>query len=104
MRVDFFDDALVKFVASLEKPTIAKVMREIDLLEKFGHQLDMPHSKKVAPDLFELRVRGTQEVRIFYTFFDERAVLLQGFVKKSRRMPPRERTLAVQKLNRLTTI
>lgn len=102
MRVDFFDDALEKFIESLEKPTIAKIVREIDLLEKFGHQLDMPHSKKIAPDLFGLRIRGAQEVRIFYTFSGGRAVLLHGFVKKSQRIPPREHALAAQKLNHLT--
>ncbi len=104
MRIDFFDDVLVKFIKSLEKQTIAKIMREIDLLEKFGHRLDMPHSKKIFHNLFELRVRGIQEVRIFYTFFGERAVLLHGFIKKSRKIPPRERALAMRKLNRLTGI
>lgn len=102
MRVDFFDDALVKFIESLEKITLAKIMREIDLLEKFGHQLGMPHSKKIGPNLFELRVRGIQEIRIFYAFSGERAILLHGFIKKSQKIPPRERVLAVQKLNRLT--
>lgn len=104
MRVDTFDDALVKFIESLERPTIAKIMREIDLLEKFGHQLDMPHSRKIAANLFELRIRGIQEVRIFYTFSGERVVLLHGFIKKSQKIPLRERVLATQKLHHLTEI
>lgn len=54
-----------KFIEFLEKPTIAKVLRTIDLLEDFGPQLGMPHSKKIEDGLFELRIRGKQEVRIF---------------------------------------
>jgi len=38
---------LDKFIKSLEKPTIAKVLRIIDLLEKFGYNLGLPYSKKL---------------------------------------------------------
>lgn len=31
------------FVASLEKQSIAKVLRTVDLLEHFGNKLGMPH-------------------------------------------------------------
>ncbi len=32
-----------KFIMSLEKQTIAKLLRIIDLLEKFGKNLGLPH-------------------------------------------------------------
>jgi len=63
------------FIVALEKTTIARVLRTIDLLESVGHQLGMPHSKKIDRKLFELRVRGRQEVRIFYTFKRKKAIL-----------------------------
>jgi|SRR3989344_611322 len=86
------------FIASLEENTVAKVLRTIDLLEHFGHQLGLPHSKKISRDLFELRVRGKQEVRIFYTFRHKRAILFHGFVKKSQQTPQKEMRHAQQKL------
>lgn len=52
------DDAVEKFIQSLEEFTIAKILRTIDLLEKFGIRLGMPHSKRVSSKLFELRIRG----------------------------------------------
>ncbi len=98
-KIKIYDVALEHFVASLEKSTVAKVLRTIDLLEEFGHRLGMPHSKKVAPQLFELRTRGAQEVRIFYTFHQGDVILLlHGYVKKSRTIPHRELTLALQRL------
>lgn len=98
MKVRFFDKASKQFVESLERPTWAKVIRAVELLEKFGNELTMPHSRKVGPNLFELRVSGDQAVRIFYTFHEPGAVLLHGFVKKSRRTPRRELKKAMQKL------
>ncbi|OHA63174.1 MAG: hypothetical protein A2842_00075 [Candidatus Wildermuthbacteria bacterium RIFCSPHIGHO2_01_FULL_48_25] len=103
MEVRIFDEALEEFIQSLEKQTIAKVLHTIELLETFGNRLTMPHSKKVAGGVFELRIRGSQEVRIFYAFHKNSAVLLHGFVKKSAKTPPREIRLAVQKLKALTT-
>ena len=66
MEVKFFDDAVEVFISDLEKSTIAKVLRTIDLLEHFGQRLGMPHSKNIGHKLFELRIRGQQEIRLIY--------------------------------------
>ena len=104
MEVRFFDEKIEQFINSLEKPTIAKVLRTIDLLKRYGHQLGMPHSKKIDHWLFELRVRGRQEVRIIYIFRGENFVLLYGFVKKSQKIVNKELGTARQKLRALDTI
>ncbi len=98
MKIVFFDSTLEIFIASLETPALAKVLRTVDLLEMFGNQLGAPHSKKVDRDLFELRVRGKQEVRIFYAFVKDGIVLVHGFLKKSQRIPRKEIMVASQKL------
>ena len=104
MEVRFLDNALEQFIRGLEKPTIAKVLRTIDLLESFGSQLGMPHSKKIVSRLFELRVRGRQEVRILYTFHNGGAVLLHGFIKKSQKIATKELKVAYQKLRALDSL
>ena len=98
MVVRFFDSSVEKFIKSLEKETIAKVLRTIDLLETFGNNLSLPHSRKIINKLFELRIRGKQEVRLLYTFHKGEAVLLGGFLKKTQRMPQREIEKALKKL------
>ncbi|MDP3794590.1 MAG: type II toxin-antitoxin system RelE/ParE family toxin [Candidatus Sungbacteria bacterium] len=97
MKVRILDIDLEKFIHSLDAATIAKVLRTVDLLETFGYKLGAPHSKKVYVDLFELRVRGKQEVRIVYTFHKDEAMLLHGFIKKSNRIPKKELSLAIRK-------
>ena len=104
METHIFDASLKKFIKGLQKPTIAKILRTINLLEKFGQKLDLPHTKKVSAHLFELRISGKQEVRIFYSFHKSQIVLLHGFVKKSQKIPQREIKIALQKLKLLDTV
>ena len=104
MNIRFFDAQLERFIQSLDEFTIAKVLRTIDLLAAFGHAFTLPHSKKVHTRLFELRIRGKQEVRIFYSFHKNEAVLLHGFVKKTNRIPKKEMRLALKKLIALDEI
>jgi len=104
MEIRIFDTALEKFIKSLQKPTIAKVLRVIDLLEIFGPKLGTPHTKKISARLFELRVIGKQEIRIFYTFHKSQTFLLHGFVKKSQKIPQKEIKVAFQKLKLLDRI
>lgn len=98
------DPQVDKFIKSLEIHTTAKVLRTLDLLETFGGSLTMPHSKKIARDLFELRVRGRQEVRIFYTFYQGNARLLHAFIKKDQKTPRKEIQQALAKLKGLDLI
>lgn len=93
-----------KFISALEKPTLAKVLRTIDLLEKFGRKLGMPHSKKISSNIFELRTRGHQETRIFYCFHNGAAYLLHGFIKKTQKTPKKELDAAKNKFTRLTLL
>ena len=91
-----------KFIESLDDDTIVKVVRTIELLKTFGHDISMPYSKKITANIFELRIRGRQEVRIFYTFYKNSACLLHGFVKKTPKIPAKELKTAQIKLRLLT--
>lgn len=101
MNVKLLDSKVEQFISALEEETIARVLRTIDLLQVFGNQLGLPHSKKVETQIFELRIRGKQEVRIFYTFHGGNAILVHGFVKKSERIPRKEIATARNKLRAL---
>ena len=96
------EESVQKFVHGLEKPTISKFSKLVDLLEQFGSQLPMPYSRKVSNKLFELRIRGQQEARIFYTFYQGRIILFHGFIKKTQKIPRKEIETALKKLGALT--
>lgn len=104
MTVKTFDQKVENFITSLDKPSYAKVSRTIILLRTFGNGLRMPYSKSLGNNLFELRTRGQQEIRIFYAFHNHQAVLLHAFVKKTQNTPPKELETAKAKLKTLTSI
>ena len=84
-----------KFLNGLQTATKQKVARHFDLLEHYGPDLGMPHSKPLGDGLYELRVRGRQEVRILYVFAIGHTIfLLHGFLKKTQIIPKRELDLA----------
>ncbi|MBI3952491.1 MAG: type II toxin-antitoxin system RelE/ParE family toxin [Candidatus Doudnabacteria bacterium] len=51
-----------------------------------------------------LRIRGQQEVRIFYCFHENSACLLSGFIKQSQKMPKKDLEKALDKFRSLTGI
>ncbi len=99
-------DVIKDFIDNLQENAQAKLGRQLDLLEEHGNQLGMPHAKAMGGGLIELRVRGRQEVRIFYAFaLGKRIYLLHAFVKKTKTTPNRELVIArerkaeIEKLN-----
>ena len=90
-----------KFISSLDSNTIAKVIHNIDLLEKYGNLLRMPHSKRLVKDLYELRVKGKEEIRILYTFRSSSIYLLHAFKKKSQRTPKKEIVKALKRIDKI---
>ena len=88
-------DVIEHFIDSLQTSTQTKLGRQLDLLEENGNHLGMPHARHMGGGLLELRVRGSQEVRVFYTFTSIRQVyLLHGFVKKSQATPTQDINIA----------
>lgn len=80
------DDFSVKdFIEKLEKKAYARALRSIDLLRDFGLFLRMPYSKKIAPRLYELRIK-----------------FVYAFKKKSQKTPKREIKTALDRSQELT--
>ena len=62
----------------------------------------MPHSKQLAKGLYELRVRGKEEVRILYCFKKKDIYLLHGFKKQTQKTPGKEIEIALKRIEMLT--
>ena len=91
-----------EFIKSQNPPSIAKISHTIDLLERYGSFLSMPHSKKLVSSLYELRIRGKQEIRILYTFLRRDIYLLHAFKKQTQKTPQKEINIGLNRLKRLT--
>lgn len=84
------------YLETLEPKLRAKTLRTIDLLENNGSSLRSPYSEPLGNGLFELRTKqGNDITRVIYFFFiGNKAVLTNGFTKKTKKTPAREIALA----------
>ena len=94
---------VVMFISKLQNDTKAKVARHLDLLAKYNYSLRMPYSKKLLNNIFELRVKGRQEIRLMYTFRKNKILLLNGFIKKTNKTPRVEIEKTINRIKALDT-
>ncbi len=90
-----------KFIDSLELLVQSKVYNSIELLKEFNIRLGAPHVKKLTgTNLWELRILGTDSLRIIYiAVVGKTFLLLHGFKKKKQKTPPNEIKTALDRLS-----
>jgi phage-related protein len=69
---------------------------------QFGWPVGMPLVRKIDADLWEIRSNLHGRIaRVLLTVCDDTIVLLHGFIKKSRKIPPSDMKLAKTRLTRM---
>lgn len=98
ITVEYIHNSIKKFIDELDIVTKASVLHALYELSILGNELAFPLSKYIGKKLFELRITKPMNVRIIYTFQNNRAWVLNIFKKKSNRIPKREIDLALQRI------
>lgn len=93
-----------EFIKSQEPKARSKIIHNIRLLKQYGNMLGMPHTKMLSRGLYEVRIRGKEELRIFYCFRKKNIYLLHAFKKQTQATPSRELNLAIKRMKELTPI
>ncbi len=84
------------FLYSLNPKLRAKAFSDIELLKQLGTELREPYVKPIKgkdnKGLYELRIKFSSDIaRIFYfTYYNNKFVLLHGFIKKTTKTPQGE--------------
>lgn len=84
------------FLYSLNPKLRAKAFSDIELLKQLGTELKEPYVKPIKgkdnKGLYELRIKFSSDIaRIFYfTYYNNKFVLLHGFIKKTMKTPENE--------------
>jgi phage-related protein len=88
------------FIDSLDDTAQAKVINTVRLLKEYNVRLGGSHAKKLTgTDLWELRILGSDSIRVFYVAVEQQSfLLLHGFKKKTFTTPKKELKLAVDRL------
>lgn len=76
------------------------MVRALTMLERLGVQLGMPHARHVVgTGLWELRIRGGTQHRVFYVAVEgQTLLLLHAFSKKTEKTPASEIRTAQRRL------
>ena len=99
------DKPVNDFVKKFQSQAQAKIVHTVNLLKEYGNRLGMPHSKYLGSGLYELRIRGKDELRIFYCFTGQKTIcLLHGIRKQTRQTPIKELETASIRMRNLTKI
>ena len=75
MQIETVTENIDNFILSLDEQTQARVLRCLELLEKYEYKLGMPYSKSLHNSLFELRIIGNKQIRIIYCFHKNKIYL-----------------------------
>jgi phage-related protein len=70
----------------------AGFLRIAELMQMYGPDIGMPHTKAMGAGLFEVRAKGREGIgRAFYcTLVGERIMILHAIIKKTDKTPARE--------------
>jgi len=101
MEIISLHDDIRKFINSLDDKTNHQIIRILELLEFQEYHMGMPYSKKVGKDLYELRIKSTRNIRIFYTFYKGKIYLLHIINKERQKLSSQDINTAKQRLRYL---
>jgi len=88
-----------EFIRSLELKAKTKVYNALELLKNYGVSVGSPHIKKLTgTELWELRILGSDSIRILYIAITGKTfLLLHGFKKKKDKTPSKEISIAEER-------
>jgi phage-related protein len=98
--INYFNARVQLDIESWPVGIYADFLRLVRLMEGYGVDLRMPHSRAMGQGLFELRCRGQEGIgRVFYcTLVGREIVILHSFIKKTQETPDSEMRIARKRL------
>lgn len=102
-QLDSGREPVREWLKNLSRDDRKTIGEDIKTLQ-FGWPIGMPLARKIGNDLWELRSTLSSGIaRTFFTIFQNKIVLLHGFVKKSQQTPANELATAKRRLTKLRT-
>lgn len=101
MEIEFYETSngrrpAEEFIDKQSLKMQAKLAGVINYLKEEGINLRMPYSEKISGEIFQLRTQAEgDKARVMYFFMvGSKAVLTNGFIKKTNKTPSKELEIA----------
>jgi len=101
--ITYYSSLVKDEILALPDSIVAKYVKLVNLIEVYGANLCMPHTKAMGNGLFELRLKGKEGIaRVFYcTLIGKEVIMLHSFVKKTDKTPANELKIATRRLKEI---
>jgi phage-related protein len=101
--VRFYSTEVKNEVAKLPIGLLAKYVRLTTLMEIYGPNIGMPHTKSLGKGLIEMRLKAVEGIaRVFYaTFINREIVILHSIIKKTNKIPKKDLEVAYIRLQEI---
>ena len=87
--ITFYSEKVKDETLTLPTGIQANLLHILELVEEFGPSLGRPHTAPLGKGLFEIRAKGREGISrsLFCTLKGEEIVILNSFIKKTRKVP-----------------
>jgi phage-related protein len=92
------------FIENQDENAQAKIKKCFNIIQIYGSRAGRPFVKKIDKELYELRIRGSNEIRFIFACSGKTVLMLHGFKKKSQKLPLKELRLARKRLTIISHI
>ena len=101
--INYYSVAVQEQILELPDTLAARYIVLTRRMIALGPNIGEPHTKAFGAGLFELRLKGAEGIaRVFFcTLVGKRIVMLHSFIKKSDRIPMREREVAETRMKEI---
>ena len=95
-EIDYYNEKLEKEIFNLPNTLLARFIKLTEIMQEFGPNIGMPHTKALGDGLFELRLKGKEGIaRVFYASLINKSIyLLHSIIKKTEKIPLKDLQLA----------
>jgi phage-related protein len=95
-EIVYYNEKLEKEIFRLPETLLARFIRTTDIMQEFGPNIGMPHTRAMGDGLFELRLKGKEGIgRVFYcTLIGNNICFLHSIIKKTQKTPIKDLQLA----------
>ena len=99
-RITFYNEKVEEETLSFPKGILANFIHIAEMIEEFGPALGKPYTAPMGDGLFEIRAKGKEGIgRSLYCMVKgQEIVILNSFIKKSKKTPKRELELAKKRM------
>ncbi len=99
-HITFYNRKVKLQVLAFPEGILASFLHVTELIEEFGPQIGMPYTRGIGSGLFEIRAKGKEGIaRVLYcSLAGKELVMLNAFVKKTKKTPKKELSLARKRM------